>query len=385
MDFIRGRWYKKYINCPEDKRDYDLKRIGYMASHEKIAREYCKKYNPPDITEQEKKEISEYWAQFGIKIDNYEWHRMYYHSTGIHDPRFIPDLVVGFCVYPYYNDHTYEDAWRDKNMFERLLPNVPFPKTMGKCIRNRYYTNEDGYIEHDKTLFAQKVYDNATRHGTNEIIFKRTRDTGFGKGVGKYTVNSLNDVLNAISEWEKCENYIIQECIRQHECLKSFNESSSNMIRVLSWRHGNDVDIMFAAVRAGIPGTFTDVAFVNGVELVNIIGITNDGYFSTKMVNQDGQTVRSLPDGVKVPSWEKIVKTVKENHLQLDNFDFVGWDFTIDSTGEPKCFEWNISWPGTVLYQYSNGPLYGDKTDEVFAFLKDEKNRYNYIPAYMRT
>ena len=156
------------------------------------------------------------------------------------------------------------------------------------------------------------------------------------------------------------------------------------MIRVCSWRHGNDVDILYAAVRAGIPGSVTDVSFVNGIERVQLVGIKN-GVFANKMLDQDGRFVKDLPNNMRIPAWQKIVQIVKDNHLLVDNFDIIGWDFTIDKSENPVCFEWNVQWPGTVLYQYTNGPLFGDMTEQLFSFLNDTNNRDNYIPYYMRT
>lgn len=380
MELIRGRWYKKYINCFEDKRDYDIMRRGFMQSHEQIASNYCEKFSPPELTNYEKKEISSYWAQFGIKIYDYDWHRMYYHATKIHDPRFVPDLVAGLVVYEFYNDKVFENTWRDKNMFERLLPDVPMPKTLGKRIRGRFFHEDIGYIENNISLI-EKI--GCCVKSGDSIIIKNTRDTGFGKGVRKYLINEKKDIINAFAEWEKCENFIVQECVNQHEILKSFNKNSSNMIRVCSWRYGNKVDILFAAARVGVEDSITDISFVSGEERVNIIGISN-GYFKDKMIDQDGQLIKYLDGVIKVPSWEKIVDIIKKNHLLIDNFDIIGWDFTINENGEPICFEWNISWPGTVLYQYANGPLYGDKTEKIFEFLENEINRYNYIPYYMK-
>lgn len=381
MELIRGRWFKKYINCPEDKRDYDIMRRGFMQSHELIALNYCEKFAPPELSPEEKSEISEYWAQFGIKIYDYNWHRMYYHATGIHDPRFVPDLVAGLAVYEYYNDKVYEATWRDKNMFHRLLPEVPLPECLGRCVRGRRFNDETGYISNEKD-FAGTIWE--ALGGEDDIIIKNTRDTGFGKGVSKYHVSCEKDVLDALVEWEGCKNYIVQRCVRQHKAFKDLNPSSSNMVRVCSWRHGNDVDIMFAAARVGVENSVTDVSFVNGEERVNIVGVTPDGYFADKMIDQDGQFVKELPGRIAVPAWNKIREIIKKNHLHIDNFDIIGWDFTVDENENPVCFEWNISWPGTVLYQFANGPLYGDKTEEVFEFLRDENNRYNYIPYYMK-
>lgn len=385
MELIRGRWSKKYINCFEDKRDYDIMRRGYMQSHEKIAGNYCEEFEPPELTLNEKKEITSYWGQFGIKIYDFNWHRMYYAVTGLHDPRFVPDLVAGMILYEYYNDKAYEYTWRDKNMFERLLPEVPMPKTYGKCIRNRLYIPNYGYLERNEAgtgAFIHEIWKMIRQ--PMDVVFKNTRDTGFGKSVMKYHITCEADIVSAIKEWAQCQNFIIQECIYQHNILKNFNETSTNMIRVCSWRHGTDVDILFAAARAGIPGSITDVSFVDGIEKVQLVGITKDGLFADRILDQNGRVIRMLPENTPVPAWDTIKNIIKRNHLLIDNFDIIGWDFTINEKNEPYCFEWNIQWPGTVLYQYTNGPLYGEKTEELFDFLKIEKNRDNYIPHFMR-
>lgn len=381
MDLIRGRFSQKWINCPEDKRDYDIMRRGFMWHKERLAMDYCNRYDVPEISDYEKREIVDYWAQFGILIYDFCWHRMYYTATGIHDPRFVPDLVAGFVLYEYYNDKAYENTWRDKNMFDRLLPDVPQPHTLGKRIRKRYCV-------HNQFVacgggFAEGIMESIKSKEDCDIIIKNTRHSGFGRGVRKYHISEKEDLLSAIKEWENCDNYIVQEFVEQHELLAQFNESSSNMIRVCSWRHGNDVEILYAAVRAGIPGSVTDVSFVNGIERVQLVGIKN-GVFANKMLDQDGRFVKELPHNMRIPAWQKIVQIIKENHPLVDNFDIIGWDFTIDKSESPICFEWNVQWPGTVLYQYANGPLYGDMTEQLFRFLEDPNNKDNYIPYYMR-
>lgn len=384
MDLIRGRWSKKWINCREDKRDYDMMRRGFAQPHEMLAKNYCERFDVPQLSQEEKEEITQYWAQFGIKITDFSYHAMYYHVTGKRDPRFVPDMIAGLVVYEYYNDSAYEDAWRDKNLFDRLLPDVPFPDTYGKCIRNRFMSKDGIYFARDEDgirNFAKAVW--AAMGTAGEVIVKNSRDSGFGRGVEKFYVASENDAEIMLRQCEKRTNFIIQKRIVQHDALAAFNKSSTNMLRVCSWRHNDKVEILYAAVRAGIDGSITDVAFVDGVEMVRLIGVTPQGCFSTKMLDQDGICVKELPENVKVPGWEKIRSIIEKNHLYVDNFDIIGWDFTVDETGEPKCLEWNVQWPGTVFYQYVNGPLFGDKTEEVLSFLKNQKYRDNYVPYYM--
>ena len=384
MELIRGRWTEQYINCIEDKRNYDSIMRGRMHMHHELAQKYCAKYNLPDLTSEEKEEIRSYWSQYGIQLTDFSYHRMYYSVTGIRDPKFVPDFIAGHVVYAYYNDHAYEYTWRDKNMFDRLLPDVPLPTLLAKCCRGRFIVEDEYYTLEKLSEISKRIYQKMVRDNEIYMIIKPTRNSGFGRGVKKYTVESPADIKRAIFDWMGVQDFIIQECVHQHKVLASFNESSSNMLRVCSWRHGSTVDILYAAARVGIPGSITDVAFVNGEELVRMVGITQDGHFRDQVLNQDGILEKQIDGHIAVPGWNKIIKVIKQNHLKIDNFDIVGWDFTVDDNENPICFEWNIQWPGTVLYQYVNGPLWGEFTDDILSFLNDKRNQDNYIPWYLR-
>lgn len=277
--------------------------IKLFLTGNQYAKNYNKKYSVPKLTNEQKKEIQDYWKQYGIKVKDFCWYQMFYFATGINDPRFVPDPIGGNIVYPYYNDYKYLLAWRDKNMFDRLLPNMPFPKTICKVIRNRFYYNGEYHPKQDGLEKASEWIFAYCKEFHCEVIFKASRDTGFGKSVKKYRFSTITEVREALTAWKNVCDYIVQECVEQHEVLSSFNESSCNMIRVYSWRHDVDVDIIFMTARVGIPGSVTDVAFINGEERVNLIGITEDGYFCTKMLNQDGMLVRTIPNGIKVPCY----------------------------------------------------------------------------------
>lgn len=199
----------------------------------------------------------------------------------------------------------------------------------------------------------------------------------------KYTIHHEHDVMHAFSEWENIQDFIVQECIVQHQILSSLNETSTNILRICSFRHDDTVDILYAAARVGIQGAITDVSFIDGQEQVRVLGVSKDGIFDNRLKNQDGFVVDTFKEKTAVPAWDKIVSIIKRNHLLIDNFDIIGWDFTVTEKGEPVCFEWNVQWPGTVLYQYVNGPLFGEMTDRVLSFLLDAKNRENYIPCYL--
>jgi len=62
---------------------------------------------------------------------------------------------------------------------------------------------------------------------------------------------------------------------------------------------------------------------------------------------------------------------VKE-HSRYPYIRFIAWDFTVDINGNVVVMEYNTKAPGVLYYQYVNGPLFNDSTEEMLKYL-DEK------------
>lgn len=345
----------------------------------KKSRELLKNNPQPDLTQDEKKEIKAYWAQFGIDIPDFAWFQYYYGMTGIKDPRFIPNYIYMCMLLPYYNVEELAPAWKDKNFFDHFLFDIPFPEAIIKNIRGRFVD-----AKNDELIDSSFVKSFLKKYLGDSVIVKNTRDTAQGKSVKKYVLNTEADVDKLLDEWGEVEDYIIQKAVIQHPVLASFNESSVNIIRVNSLYYKGEVRILASAIRIGLKGKVTDVAFVNGVEIINAIGISPDGKFYPELVDQDGKRKKIELEYEKVPNWEAVVELVKKAHKKLYFFDLVAWDITVDAEGHPVCMEYNIKRPGCIFYQYTNGPFFGEYTDEALEFLKDKKNQEKYIPKWMR-
>ncbi len=357
----------------------------YRYKHCKTAKKFLKQHKCPALTREEKAEIDRYWADYHVKLDTYDWHRMFYAVTGIRDPRFIPQPFAEQVLYRYYKNMGFSAAYADKNMFASFLPEARFPKAFGKRMHFHYYDAEDRYCG-DKLndTFVDRVWD-AIREagGGNEIILKETVASSFGKGVKKATVESKEALQKLLSGY-KLENFAIQEVVRQHPFFAQLNPDSVNIIRITTWRKGDRVYPLAPCIRFGIKGSHTDVAFVDGKEILNVVKIGEDGRIAEQYVTLEGEHV-DFPAGIdrQVPQWEEILKTVEAGALRLRHFDIVAWDVTVDDQGRVVCIEYNLNFPGSLIYQFAHGPLAGDHTDELLAFLKDPKNK-KYLPACIR-
>lgn len=222
----------------------------------------------------------------------------------------------------------------------------------------------------------------ACLEGETEVVCKETCNTLCGKGVKLMKVISPEDIMSELSN-HKSKNFMLQEKVIQHPFFDQFNPTSANIIRIITWRYEGEINVLSASIRFGIKGSFTDRAFVDGKEIANVVGIDNDGYVKDRFVSFDGNIADPpLLTDKKVPSWDLLLEMVKKAHNGLLFFDFVAWDFMIDKNGNPICIEYNIKWPGTILYQYANGPLAGEYTDKFLDFLKE--NTPVAIPRFFR-
>lgn len=338
------------------------------------------KDNPqPDLDDVQKRRIDEYWKQFGIKYPDYTWFQMYYGVTGREDPRFIPNPILGYLLYPLYNNRKQVPGWDDKNMYEKLLPENYFPYAVLHCINGHLYTHDWSQVtDQDLELVSKRIF---TELDNGEAVVKITRGSSAGKGVKVYRFSSFEELMLFIKKMDS-ENYIIQKKIVQNAFMKQFNQSSVNIIRIVSWRNGDGIEILSTSIRFGMKGSPTDVTYKNGQEIINAVGINKDGTVNERFVSlpETGAPTPVLSQ-TQIPNWDELISTVKKLHMLLYPFDIVGWDFTIGENGNLICIEYNIDWPGTIVYQFANGPFAGDFSDSFLSVLKNKKKR---IPRSFR-
>ena len=370
--------YNYIIHLPSKLSDWVL-----FSGLDRAASKFMKRFPQPELSIDDKKAIDEYWQQYGVKFNDYSWFQMYYGVTGLHDPRFIPDSIARFALFKYYNDTPSIPGWDDKNLYETFLPDIRFPKTYAHIYHNEIYDHNWGYHSPDdlsdlsKSIFEQL--------GENkELVIKVCKGSYAGKGVRLIHVQTPDDITTVLTQ-NINGNFILQERLYQSDFMSQFCKSSINIFRVITWRHQGEIKVLSTSIRFGLEGHFTDVCFIDGEEIVNVVGVEKDG-----TVKEQYGSFRGLTD-IKVdlhqrlsPNFDEIINMAKKGHEKLYPFGIVGWDITLDQDNKPVCIEYNVNAPGTTLYQYANGPFGGDYTEELMAFLHKKENVKKYIPKKYR-
>ena len=364
--------------------------VNYLSSEfivrkkYKLANTFLKNNPQPPLTISEKKEIDDFWAKYGVKYPDYSWFQMYYGVTGIHNPKFIPDPFVGGVLYAYYNDAKSIGGWDDKNLYDQLVSSVSFPKVYCHYYMGDYYDGSWNYFSfQDLDKLSKQIYEHFSSSNKKEFVIKKTRNGSFGKGVQLLSFNSPDDITRILKS--RKSDFVIQEKVKQHPFFDQFNKSSVNILRVISFRHKGEIKILSVSIRYGIEGAFTDVSFIKGKEIVNVCGVSDEGVVNERCANLDGRIVP--PQTLKEKGlicYDEIIKQVKLAHKQLFPFGLVGWDIAVDIHEKPIFIEYNVNWPGTMLYQYANGPFGGKYTEDLLEFLTNKANQKKYISRYFR-
>lgn len=325
------------------------------------------------LTAAEKKRVEELWGGVWSR-PNYSWHEHYKATNGDFDSRYMPADVFYLDMMPRLSSRLLAAAWEDKAYYNVRYPDISFPVLLLASIDGRLYDGDLRPINWDAAYGIVKERD--------AVFAKPSLETACGRGAFKletFGIRCPDDLKAAFSELD--ENFVVQELVEQCETLSRFNPSSVNIMRVNSVNLGGEPFVANATVRFGVKGKVTDTSFINGVETVNVVGIMGDGCLRDYYCDQDGRRTPTSSLGfdeeVSIPGYAAAVKCCTSMHKRMHHFGIVAFDVTIDKAGKPLIIETNLTFPGTVFYQYANGPFFGSRTEEVIEWCKARNRNVN--------
>ena len=314
------------------------------------------------LSKAQKNEIKEYWkALTGKSIPTY-WHEYFYSRNGYYSVRYVPTCLYHSSIIYRLNSRPLTMAYTDKNSFDSYFEDVWRPQTI---IRNI-----NGYFFDDKKPISRATALKIC-HNLEDVVIKPSMIGMWGTGVRIF--NSRNGMINdqeSVDDLFKSfnTNYIIQKKVEQHERMSLLNPTSLNTLRVLSYRHGDEVTVLYAVVRIGRRNKMVDNETAGGINAdVDLgSGCIKDYAYGTPSEKHIVKTdVGTILKGFTIPSFKEALASVKELHLRLPYFHLVGWDFGIDTLGRPIMIEWNRC---PDLSQTAHGPAFGDMTEEIVRF-----------------
>ena len=336
---------------------------------------YQKLPHKVELTKEQEQEILDYWqglVGYQVPLD---WHRYFYARTGLYSVKYVPTSVYRLDLTGRLNQLPWCVPFSDKNLNDILLPDMKQPHTHLKN-RNGYF-----FVE-NKPLSLTDAAEACANIG--DVIIKPTL-ASHGRGVKKLHVENgvVDDKGTKLKDLlvEYGKNYLIQDLVMQHPDMKALNQDSINTIRLVTYRNGMEVYVLYAAIRIGRKGQVIDNESAGGISTK----INMDGTLCRFAYGAPGQDKIELTDsgirleGYQVPSFEKAVALVKEQHLNLPFQDLLGWDICIDEAGDPVMLEWNTT---PELSQSAVGPAFGDYTEMVVRDAMSRPNSRTGDPTY---
>ena len=325
--------------------------------------------NRRKLTREQKKEVQDfYMSMIGKKIPLY-CHEYFYSRTGYFTKEYVPNNLYHVDLVPRANNHKLQSAYGDKNMCDILFS--------GENVAHSILKNMNGYFYFEGKPVSKE---DAVRLCGNlkNVIIKPSR-LSEGKGVQLFSategVTTLDgkSISQVFKEYKK--DYLIQECVKQHKDMAALNPTSVNTMRILSYRSGMEVLIIYSVVRIGRSGAVVDNQCAGGISTTiskdGKLGKEAFGGFSTDNIEKTDTGIAL--EGYQLPSYDKAVEMVKRLHLRLPFFNILGWDVAIQEDGGPVLIEFNTN-PGLSQSAFKSGM--GEYTERIIRELWPRPNTW---------
>ncbi|MCR5746793.1 MAG: hypothetical protein K6G03_03725 [Lachnospiraceae bacterium] len=346
----------------------DLDRLitpAVLQIFRKKMKDYVQDFNCPDLTEEEKRRIKEYFKRYS-KVD-YLYHRGYKARSGKFYVDYMPDDIYFGRVEPYFTDRLYSKYLDNKCLYYSFFSNVRQPGMIAMRIGNEWVDETFSMISTDRVIELVDAKDSC-------VIKKATESEG-GYGVvfleGDDKISSLKKVITSNKT-----DLVIQDTIRQHPAYSRLNESSVNTLRIMSLLTKDGVKILAGAVRIGTKGGRVDNLSNGGV----FCGIDNNGQMTDIGLLDDGSVIKRHPDhgylfaDIVLPHYDKAVQLIKDAHGIMGHNKIASWDIAIDDTGEAVLVETNLALGTIFSMQVCCGPLFGKDTKKILEEVYFHKN-----------
>lgn len=321
------------------------------------------------LTKAQKKEVQDFYkSMIGKSIPLY-CHEYFYSRTGFFNKEYVPNNIYHCELVPKANQHRFQSVYGDKNMCDFLFPGENIVHSILKNM-NGYYYYEGAPISPEEAVSRFQNVDNVIIKPANKSKGSDVHLLSVKNGITNYKGKTVEQMFASYGK-----NFLIQERVKQHKDMAALNPTSLNTLRVLSYRSGMEILIIYTVIRIGKSGQVIDNQCAGGISTsVDKSGklgkYAYGGYSEDDILSTDSGIIL---DGYQIPSYDKVKEMVKRLHLKLPYFDIVGWDVAIQEDGEPVLIEFNTN-PGLSQSAFHSGM--GEYTERIIRELWPRPNTW---------
>lgn len=320
-------------------------------------------------------EVKRYWKKHYHRNIDPLLHIAYMNYTGMKEPRLIPQKTSWNQVIPFFNDQEMNETYKDKNLYDKLIPSDRAVKTVLKRAHGLYFDPQNNCLDKSRAL-------NEILSFKEDFIVKPS-NTNNGQGIRKIYYKDgtlyLNDEKLTLEALEKIygANFSVQKVVQQHAIMSDPHPDSVNTLRMVTLRWKGEIRYLLTFARFGANNNVLDNTSHGGVS----IGVKDNGEFMDKAIDRSFKVHETHPttdfpfkDMKPVPNFDQFKQYVIDLHKHILHHDFVSWDIVVGKDGLPVFLEANFR-GGTWFYQLlSEKPLFGDLTEEILEYMYKERN-----------
>lgn len=317
------------------------------------------------ISAQDREEIDALWARYLTpvqrdKLIDYKYYDVYnsLKREGEHLCDYMPDPFYCAFIDDYYENPQHSKPCDDKNLYDLYFYDIRRPETI---FRKSFGLFLDGHYDE---ISLDRAITMAREHG--EVILKICRFSGGGDGIKFW--NSATEDESVIRDFLNGSNDIIcQSLIKQHSELSRLNASSVNSVRIMTLMLHGKIRVLSSVLRMGTNESRLDNASSGGI----MCGIKPNGQLKSFARDICANTYEKHPSGtafesVVIPNFDECISMVTSLAKRFCSVSrMISWDLAIGEDGHPMLIEFNTTWGGLDVHQLSNGPIFGDLTQEV--------------------
>jgi len=299
----------------------------------------------------------------------------YKQMTGVESDLYIPQTFFFYYLCPFLNQAGYQ---QDKNLFRKLL-DVRNSK-MDIIMPFQVIYNQGGvFYDSDGEACSKEDAIKLVVNYPKDIIVKPTTHATWGKGVIKLSPEgkSFDTVRRLFDEYNT--DFSFEEKMAQHSDLASFNPTSLNTTRIVTYRKLNgELIFLYALQRFGGKDAVVDNASAGG----GFVALSDDGVVDRTIKKYKSLKFEKLSAKVveRIPYFQKMKETALYLHTKLPNLNFIGWDMSVTQEGTPVLIEFNTR-PAAELRQISFGPVFSmEDMDEIMPEIAKWKLSYECCP-----
>lgn len=358
------RYVEKYIHLNLFNRLDPYIYKWYLKNRFEKANRRLNKQKKAQLTYEELQSVKKLWGEDynKWKKDAYAFYKAYCNRFDINympnDYYNFAELVLNLRWAAYFLQH--------KCCFDYFIPKENLPPTILKKI--------DGhFLIKDREVKETEVIDLLKKQEV--FVFKIARATGGGAGVKKIVLHDVENVDDYLKELLKPSDFICQQIVEQSNFMAQFNPDSCNTIRMLTLNINGKNTLLSSFIRMGSLGSFVDNLSTGGGVLV---GLNKDGQMSPWGINKKYERIYEAPTGVKfeglqIPDFQKYKEFVLRMQQQMPFANLIAWDIAISKEEEPIVIEYNLDVGEVEAHQVFNGPVFGDRTEEVMEYIATKK------------